>query len=80
MRLPISVFEYETGINYKADIPMAILGEVPKPVYSDADRQRELKLLKKQLAPLVSMEIRKFRIIRITDTYKAFFQSVGKPF
>ena len=49
MRLPISVFEYETGINYKADIPMAILGEVPKPVYSDADRQRELKLLKKAI-------------------------------
>ena len=49
VRLPISVFEDETGINYKADIPIAVLGEVPKPVYSDADRQRELKLLKKAI-------------------------------
>ena len=46
--MPIAV-ENEEGRRYIADLPMAIIGEVPKPVYSDADRQKELNLLKKDI-------------------------------
>ena len=47
--LPLAVDTGRTGRDYSADLPLTVMGEVAKPVYSDAKLQKELELLKKDV-------------------------------